>query len=93
VAGAVAFAAYAAATLLQGQDQADPGQPPPGLDDVLASRFEIHQAQGMLTVQLRVGLEEALIRLRAYAFAHGRSLADVARDVLDGTLALDKDRP
>jgi plasmid stability protein len=40
-----------------------------------------------------VGLEEALIRLRAYAFAHGRSLADVARDVLDGTLALDKDRP
>ena len=41
----------------------------------------------MLTVPLGVGLEEALVRLRAYAFANGRSLAVVAHDVLAGILA------
>lgn len=92
-AGAVAFAAYATATLLEGQEQASPDQPPLGLDDVLASRFEVHQAQGMLTVQLGVGLEEALIRLRAHAFAQGLSSAEAARDVLAGTLVLEGDQP
>jgi hypothetical protein len=91
--GALAFAAHATATLLTGQEQAGPNQPPTGLDDVLASRFEVHQAQGMLTVQLGVGLEEALVRLRAHAFANGRSLAVVARDVLAGILLIERDQP
>jgi hypothetical protein len=47
----------------------------------------------MLTVQLGVGSEEALVRLRAYAFANGRSLAVVARDVLAGTLVIERDQP
>jgi hypothetical protein len=93
LAAALAFADYATATLLTGQQQAGPDRPPPGLDDVLASRFEVHQAQGMLTVQLGVGLDEALIRLRAHAFAQGRSLGLVARDVLAGTLVIERDEP
>jgi hypothetical protein len=93
LAGAVTFAAYATATLLTGQQQADADQTPPGLDHVFATRFEVHQAQGMLTVQLGVGLEEALARLRAHAFAHGRSLVDVARGVLAGTLVIERDQP
>jgi hypothetical protein len=92
-AGALAFAAFATATLLEGQHRAGPHQPPQGLDEVLASRFEVHQAQGMLTVQLGVDLEEALARLRAHAFVHGLSLAVVARDILAGTLMLDGDQP
>lgn len=89
--GAVSYASYATATLLQGQGQVDTHRPTSGLDDVLASRFLVHQAQGMLTVQLGVGLEEAMARLRAHAFAHGRSLADVARDVLAGRLVIERD--
>ncbi len=43
---------------------------------------EIHQATGMITVQLGVSAAVALIRLRAYAYAHERRLRDVARDVV-----------
>jgi hypothetical protein len=92
LATASSFAAYATAILLTGQGQAGPDQAPPGLDEVLASRFEIHQAQGMLTVQLGVDLEEAMIRLRAHAFAHGLSLGLVARDVLAGILVIERDQ-
>jgi len=43
---------------------------------------EIHQATGMITVQLGVTAAVALTRLRAYAYAHERRLRDVARDVV-----------
>lgn len=43
---------------------------------------EIHQASGMLMVQLGLSIEAALARLRAYAFAYDRPLIEVARDVV-----------
>jgi hypothetical protein len=43
---------------------------------------EVHQATGMLTVQLGVTAAVALVRLRAYAFAHDRRLREVAADVV-----------
>jgi hypothetical protein len=43
---------------------------------------EVHQATGMITVQLGVSMAVALIRLRAYAYAHDRRLRDVAADVV-----------
>lgn len=43
---------------------------------------EVHQAIGMITVQLEVTATVAFARLRAYAFAHDRRLHDVARDVV-----------
>jgi hypothetical protein len=43
---------------------------------------EVHQATGMITVQLGVSATEALIRLRACAYARGRQLHDVAGDVV-----------
>lgn len=61
------------------------------IDDFEGSRFEVHQAQGMAMFQLGVGAEEALARLRAYAFAHDRRLVDVARDILARTLELESD--
>ncbi|HEU5158433.1 MAG TPA: GAF and ANTAR domain-containing protein [Streptosporangiaceae bacterium] len=45
-------------------------------------RAEVHQATGMVSVQLGVGVTEALIRLRAYAYIHDRRLMDVAADVV-----------
>jgi hypothetical protein len=41
-----------------------------------------HQAAGMVSVQMDVGLDEAMTALRAHAFAHDRTLLQVARDVV-----------
>lgn len=45
-------------------------------------RAEVHQATGMVLVQLGVGAVDALARLRAHAFVERRLLVDVARDVV-----------
>ncbi|WP_030622722.1 ANTAR domain-containing protein [Streptomyces sclerotialus] len=47
---------------------------------------KVHQATGFLSSRLGIPLEDALLRLRAYAFSHNRRLVDVARDVLDERL-------
>ena len=54
-------------------------------------RAEVHQATGMISVQLGVAQGEALVRLRAYAFSHRRALAEVAADVVARQLRLDQD--
>jgi AmiR/NasT family two-component response regulator len=54
-------------------------------------RVEIDQATGMLTVQLGVSAGEAFARLRAYAYAQDRRLADVAGDIVARRLRLDPD--
>jgi hypothetical protein len=51
-------------------------------------RFVVHQASGMVSAQLEVSVAEALIRLRAYAFAHDRPLRAVAEDVVARRLRL-----
>ena len=55
------------------------------------SRTEVSQATGMLVAQLGVEPAEALVRLRAHAYATNRSATDVARDILDRRLQLDAD--
>ncbi|BBY95703.1 GAF domain-containing protein [Mycobacterium gallinarum] len=55
------------------------------------SRAEVSQATGMLVAQLEVDPAEALLRLRAHAYATGRSATDVARDILDRKLRLEAD--
>ncbi len=44
---------------------------------------QVHQATGMVQVQLGVSTNAAFARLRARAFATNRSLADLAADVVD----------
>ena len=61
-------------------------------DDMAAlSRAEVYQAAGVLMVQLDVTPAEALVRLRGYAFAHGRTTSEVAYDILEHDLRLDDD--
>jgi hypothetical protein len=55
------------------------------------SRAEVSQATGMLVAQLGVEPTEALVRLRAHAYATGRTATDVARDILDRRLKLEAD--
>jgi len=59
--------------------------------DLALHRAEVDQATGMLTVQLGVTIAEAYARLRAYAYAQDRRLADVAGDIVARRLRLDPD--
>ncbi len=54
-------------------------------------RAEVYQAAGMVMVQLGVSIEAALARLRGYAFADGRSVLEVARDIVRRDLQLESD--
>lgn len=51
----------------------------------------VHQASGMISVQLGITVGQALIRLRAHAFGNDRPLTEVARDVVDRRLRFDGD--
>nr|WP_275410177.1 ANTAR domain-containing protein [Streptomyces sp. SID14478] len=82
-----------------GTSEEDPAHPHPGGDppgfleanDPL-ERAEIHQATGMLSVQLRTGLGDALVLLRAHAYTSGMPLDEVAHAVITHRLSLG-DRP
>ncbi|MDG4865951.1 GAF and ANTAR domain-containing protein, partial [Streptomyces sp. T-3] len=51
-----------------------------------ADHTEVHQAVGMVMAQLETDPQQALDRLRAHAFAEGRTVTEVARDVIDRAL-------
>ena len=51
-----------------------------------AHRAQVHQATGMVMVQLDVPVEQAFLLLRARAFSAGRPLGDLARDVVERRL-------
>ena len=57
------------------------------LDHAMAHRAEVHQATGMVSIQLDVSTPAALARMRAHAFVRDRLLIDVARDVVARRLA------
>jgi hypothetical protein len=52
------------------------------LDDADRLRVAVHQASGMVAVQLDIPIGDALIRIRAFAYAHKQSVNDVANDVV-----------
>jgi ANTAR domain/GAF domain len=84
--------------LLVGREVASLDHPDAGAVEGLLSeregyRAEIDQATGMITIQLGVGIEEAFVRLRAYAYARDRSLTEVARDVVARRLRFAPDPP
>ena len=65
----------------------------PGLPELLAAagtdRIVIHQATGMIAAQLEDTIANALARLRAAAFASGRSMYDLAQDVVERRVRFD----
>jgi GAF domain len=79
---ALSFADAATRILLHAQAGFPEVGAVPGLDD----RAEVHQATGVVSVQAAVSLAEALVLLRARAFAEQRPVGDLARDVLDGAV-------
>jgi GAF domain-containing protein len=51
-----------------------------------STRAEIHQATGMVIAQLGLHPQDALAILRAHAYAHDATLADIARQVVNRDL-------
>jgi hypothetical protein len=85
---AVATAVVAALTAPAPLDP-DRGYAPVWLDSPAAGRrASVWQAIGYVSAGLDVSSVDALSLLRAYAYAHGRDLDDVARAVLDQRLAV-----
>jgi hypothetical protein len=91
---ALVFADTATLLLLDSQDDAaaNPtaaaGGQPAGL---ALHRAEIDQATGMLTEQLGTNIEDAFVRLRAYAYVNDLRLNDVARDIVARRLRMRPD--
>ncbi len=90
---ALLFADTATLLLLDTADQpvSDDAGPGGQATELALHRAEIDQATGMLTEQLGVGITEAFLRLRAYAYAHDRRLSDLARDIVARRLRLHPD--
>lgn len=57
-----------------------------GVTDGPYSRREMHQASGMIAAQLSIDVDDALVLLRGHAYAAGRSVLDVATDVVERRL-------
>jgi hypothetical protein len=63
-----------------------------GLADLTNFRAVVHQASGMIAVQQRVSIGEALSRLRAHAFATDVQISDVATNIVSRRLRLSSER-
>jgi len=87
-ADALVMAELAAHEVLAMQADAPSGALAIELEDGGNFRFVVHQASGMVSVQLGVSVGEALVRLRAYAFSHDEPLTDVATDIVARRLRL-----
>ena len=81
-ADALVLAEVAAQAVLVLQADAPPGQLAVELEAGADFQYVVHQAAGMVSVQLGISVTQALIRLRAYAFGNDRPLAEVAREVV-----------
>lgn len=76
---AFTFADLMVVTLLDGQERATGVDE---FDEVFQHRAELFQAQGMVMVQLGIPLTDALVWIRAYAYAKNRPLSEVAADIV-----------
>jgi hypothetical protein len=57
--------------------------------DVSDHRAVVHQATGMISVQLQCDVQEALVRLRGRAFASGQPIDELAVAVVEGRATFD----
>jgi hypothetical protein len=87
-ADALAMADVIARALISMQASAQPGLLAMELSRASDFRLTVHQAAGMVSVQLKVDVAEALVRLRAYAFANDRMLTEVAEDIVTRRLSM-----
>lgn len=93
LADASTYADVALALLLDARSGIeDRGRADRAVENLSDKSMEVHQATGMVSVQMSIGVDDALVTLRAYAYAHNKRLIDVARDVVDRRLRFSPDR-
>ena len=85
-ADALVIADVVASWVLDSQARAPLGGVAAALDADADFHLVAHNAAGMVSIQLGVSVTEAMLRLRAYAFGHGRPLTSVAEDVVERRL-------
>jgi hypothetical protein len=88
-ANALAVAHVASRAVLGWQSVAGPGSLAWQLEHVPMHRAVVHQASGMVSVQASISVPDAVVMLRAYAFAEDRPISEVAAEIVDGVLRLD----
>lgn len=88
---ALAFADAATMLLLHLQSLEPDVGGPLGVVPVVEDRAEVHQATGMVSVQAAVPLGQAIGLLQGRAFATGRPIGAVAKDVLTGRVHFSDD--
>lgn len=87
----LAIARILTETVLSLQDAAPVGELAAGLEAAVDYRAQVHQASGMVAVQLAVPVAEAQLRIRARAFATGRPIGLVASDIIERRLRFAED--
>jgi GAF domain-containing protein len=86
VTAAQALADVATITILQHQSVVDAQKLNEQLQGALNSRITIEQAKGKIAEAAGLDMDQAFQRLRTHARNHNLRLADLARDIADGTL-------
>ncbi len=86
---AVAMTDVVTRTLLAAQAEAGEGGLASDFDDSQTLRFAVHQAAGMLSEQLDIRAADALVLLRARAYAAECPIDTLARDIVARKLRLD----
>ncbi len=92
-ADALVIAEVAAEAVLAMQAGGSGGVLAAALEEGSNFQYVVHQAAGMVSVQLGVSVAQSLLRLRAYAYANERVVADVATDVVARRLRFDDEDP
>jgi len=88
-ADSLVMADVAARAVLAMQAEAPPGAVAMELAAGANFRSVVHQASGMVSVQLGVSVGEALVSMRGYAFSHDCLVDDVAKEVVARLLRFD----
>jgi hypothetical protein len=63
---------------------------PGELEGLVYRRAAVHQAAGMVSVQLDLGIEDAMVVLRARAYQTGRPIGQLADDIVARRIRLDE---
>ncbi len=66
-----------------------PDQLPQAIEHGGLMRADVHQAAGMVSEQLGISVVDALVRLRAHAYAEDRPISEVAREVVNWWLRIE----
>jgi len=87
-ADALLMAEVIARQVINAQAGASPGRMAEDLEATADFHSIVHNAAGIVSVQLGVSVTDALVRLRAYAFSENRLVRDVAEDIVNKRLRL-----